>query len=130
MLGHCLGFGRPRFTLFCHQILFTLAILFYLLSRHWLVVALMPEQRPGDTRRLVGHGDEDDIGWPSHQQLFGPSRLGIWLGPAPAQYSSGTVYEQAPDIAVTAFRYPPQPILAATRMLSRDEAEPGRELSP
>ena len=27
-----------------------------------MVNALMPEQRPGDASRLIGHGDEDDIG--------------------------------------------------------------------
>lgn len=108
----------------------TLAIWFYLLCRHRLVVALISKQRPGDTGRLVGHGDEDDIGWSSLQQLFGPSRLGIWFGTTPAQYGAGTVDEQAPDIAVTALGYASQPVLAATRMLPGHKAETGRELSP
>ena len=38
--------------------------LFVCLRGHRLVDSLMPEQRLGDACRLIGHGDEDDIGLP------------------------------------------------------------------
>ena len=56
-------------------------------------------------------------------------------GPVPglARRQRSTVpramHEQAPDIAVPALRYAPQPVLAATRVLPGHETEPGRELS-
>ena len=39
------------------------------------------------------------------------------------------MHEQAPYVAIPALRYPPQSVLAATRVLPGHETEPGRELS-
>ena len=50
-------------------------------------------------------------------------------GAAPAQHGSRTMHEQAPDIAIPALRYPPQSVLAATRVLPGHQTESGRELS-
>ena len=99
------------------------------LSRHRLVDTLVAEQRPGDAGGLIGHGDQDDVGRPPGQELVGPAGLRARLGAAPAQHGSRAMHEPAPDIAVPALRYAPQPVLSATRVLPGHETEPGREMS-
>jgi len=119
-------------TLFRHQIVVTLAIWYPLSSRsggHGLVDTLVAEQRPGNAGCLIGHGDQDNVCRPPRQELIGPARPRARLGAVPAQYGSRTMHEQAPDVAIFALRYPPQPVLAATRVLPGHETEPSRELS-
>ncbi len=119
-------------TLFRHQIVVTLASWYRLagwLCRRRLVDTLVPEQCPGDAGRLIGHGDQDDVCRPPRQEPVGPVRPRALLGAAPAQHGSRPMHEQAPDVAIPALRYPPQSVLAATRVLSGHETEPGRELS-
>ena len=118
-------------ALFRHQIVVTLASLYPLSS--WSggrrsVDTLVSEQCPGDAGCLIGHGDQHDVCRPPRQEPVGPARPRARLGAAPAQHASRTMHEQAPDIAIPALRDPPQPVLAATRVLSGHETEPGREL--
>ena len=119
-------------TLFRHQIVVTLAIWCPLAG--WsggrrLVDTLVAEQRPGDAGCLIGHGDQHDVRRPPRQEPVGPAGPRARLGTAPAQHGSRTMHEQAPDIAIPALRYPPQPVLAATRVLPGHQTEPGRELT-
>ena len=93
------------------------------------VDTLVPEQCPGDAGCLIGHGDQHDVCRPPRQQLVGPTGTRTRLGAAPAQHRSRTMHEQAPDIAIPALRYSPQPVLTAARVLPGHETEPGRELS-
>ena len=97
-------------------------------SRHRLVDTLVAEQRPGDAGGLIGHGDQHDVGRPARQELFGPAGFSARLGAAPTQHGSRAMHEQAPDVAVPALRYAPQPVLAAARMLPGHQTEPGRKL--
>ncbi len=126
--GQHLGFDRSRLTLFRHHIVITLAIWFCPLCRHRLIIALMPEQRPGDPRCLVGHSDEDDIGWPTGEKLIGPTGICFWSRAVPTQHSSGAVHKQTPDIPISPLRYSSQLGLAPARLLSGNKTEPGREL--
>ena len=92
-------------------------------GKNWLcrrrsVDTLVPEQCPGDTGCLIGHGDQHHVCRPPRQEPVGPARPRARLGAAPAQHGSRTMHEQAPDIAIPALRYPSQSILAATRVLS------------
>ncbi len=119
-------------TLFRHQIVVTLASWCRLASwlcRRRLVDTFVPQQRPGDAGGLIGHGDQDNVCRPPRQELVGPAGTSTRLRAAPAQHGSRTMHEQAPYVAVPALRYPPQSVLAATRVLSGHETEPGRELS-
>ena len=98
-------------TLFRHQIVVTLASLYPLSS--WSggrrsVDTLVPEQCPGDTGCLIGHGDQHHVCRPPRQEPVGPARPRARLGAAPAQHGSRTMHEQAPDIAIPALRYPSQ----------------------
>ena len=118
-------------ALFRHQIVVTLASLYPLSS--WSggrrsVDTLVSEQCPGDAGCLIGHGDQHDVCRPPRQELVAPAGTRARLGAAPAQHASRTMHEQAPDIAIPALRDPPQPVLAATRVLSGHQTEPGREL--
>jgi len=119
-------------TLLRHQIVVTLASwrpLSSSLGGRRLVDTLVAEQCPGDASRLIGHGDQDNVCRPPLQEPVGPAGTRARLGAAPAQHRSRTMHEQAPDVAIPAPRYPPQPVLAATRVLPGHETEPGRELS-
>ena len=120
-------------ALFRHQIVVTLASLYPLSS--WSggrrsVDTLVSEQCPGDAGCLIGHGDQHDVCRPPRQEPVGPARPRARLGAAPAQHASRTMHEQAPDIAIPALRDPPQPVLAATRVLSGHETEPGESCRP
>ena len=118
-------------ALFRHQIVVALASLYPLSS--WSggrrsVDTLVSEQCPG--RRGLSYWP-----WRPARRLSAAapgagrsSRPRARLGAAPAQHASRTMHEQAPDIAIPALRDPPQPVLAATRVLSGHETEPGREL--
>ena len=119
-------------TLFRHQIVVTLASWYPLSS--WSggrrsVDTLVPEQCPGDAGCLIGHGDQHDVCRAPRQEPVGPAGPRARLGAAPAQHGSRTMHEQAPDIAIPALRYPPQSVLAATRVLPGHQTDPGRELS-
>ena len=93
------------------------------------VDTLVSEQCPGDAGCLIGHGDQHDVCRPPRQELVAPAGTRARLGASPAQHASRTMHEQAPYVAIPALRYPPQPVLAATRVLSGHQTEPGRELS-
>jgi len=118
-------------ALFRHQIVVTLASWHPLscwLGGRRLVDTLVPEQRPGDAGCLVGHGDQDNVCRSPRQELVAPAGTRVRLRAAPAQHRSRAMHEQAPYVTISALRYPPQSVLAATRVLPGHESEPSREL--
>ncbi len=115
-------------ALFRHQIVVTLASLYPLSS--WSggrrsVDTLVSEQCPGDACCLIGHGDQHDVCRPPRQEPVGSSQAPCpaWRGASAARFRAPCT-SRAPDIAIPALRDPPQPVLAATRVLSGHETEP------
>ena len=76
------------------------------------------EHRPHDTGRLVGHRHQDDIGGPARKQSFQPCRTPLLFAPGPQQNGSRTVNQELSQITVATLRYSPEPLLAATGVLS------------
>ena len=60
------------------------------LCRRRSVDTLVPEQCPGDTGCLIGHGDQHHVCRPPRQEPVGPARPRARLGAAPAQHGSRT----------------------------------------
>ena len=100
----------------------------YWLDRSWLVRAIMPEQGPGDTRCLVRHGDQRNIGRPSGQELVAPGSFTPWRGFAPSEHTAGAMNQEPAQIAVASFGDFPQAFAPAAGGLAWHDAQPGGKL--
>jgi len=85
--------------------------------------------RPGDARQFVGerHGDEPSRS--TLEKLPSPDgkRIGALVEPPKAR--SRPEHEQSPEIGIALFGDPAEPVLSAARVLSRNQAEPGRKVA-
>src|SRR5260221_8948405 len=84
---------------------------------------------PGHARNLVRKRDGDDLGRapPQQRREPGPMLGAVDLGVADDGECTG--HEQAAQIAVPLFADAAEPVLAPTRVLLRNESNPGREVT-
>src|SRR5258706_2483901 len=85
---------------------------------------------PGHARNLVSKRNGGDLGRAPRQQRRepGPMLGAVNLSVADDGQRSG--HEQAAQIAVSLFADAAEPVLAPTRVLLRNEPNPGREITP
>ena len=86
------------------------------------------QQRPGDPRQLVRDRGHDDVERPPPQQRVDPGPEPALAARADRHQRPGAVHELPPQVAVTPLAHPEQPLLAATRALSRDQPQPRCEV--
>jgi hypothetical protein len=86
--------------------------------------------RPDNARILVGERNGRDVHRPTIAQARQPSRPAEpYAAAAPTHDGAGTMDQQFAKVTVVALAHPAQPLLATARVLARDEAEPGGELT-
>src|ERR1700686_3082262 len=95
-------------------------------KRDGFLVSLAPGHHgPDHSRDLVGKRDGGNLGRPPCQQgrkpgpMFGAMDLGV------TDHSKRAGHKQAAQIAVTLFAYIAEPLLASTRVLLRNQPDPG-----
>src|SRR6185437_5747774 len=86
------------------------------------------KQGPNDSRRLIGQRDRSHFQWLPRNQPSEPAVGEAGLQASPANDGQGTSQEQAPNGAVTHLGDSAEPFFSAARVLSWDEAKPGREI--
>src|ERR1019366_8008487 len=95
----------------------------------FLVALALGHHGPGHSRNLVGKRDGGNLGRLSRQQRREP-------GPMPGAMDLGVTddgecssHEQAAQIAVTLLAYIAEPLLTSTRVLLRNQPDPGGEVT-
>lgn len=137
-------FSRPRSDLSCHHVMIACAIgggspfkvgcrdiaMPYSCRRSRVagfVVPVMRQKRPDCAHVLVRQRHCRDVLVAPGQKVLQP-RVGFWFAFGHPDHRPGTVNQQRAQIGVTPFADALQRRFASGRMLSRHNAEPGREL--
>src|SRR6516164_3152918 len=95
----------------------------------WPVVAAAGQQCPGDARHLVRQRYGHHLERSPRQELRQPGIfLRVVLGPP--QHGMRPDHKNTPQVAVTLLRDRSKLVFAASRILSRDEPNPGGKITP
>src|SRR5271166_2589364 len=98
-------------------------------ERSGFFVAFAPSHhRPRHPGDLVGERDGRDLRWSPRQQRGEPRPMPGAMDFGIADHSQGACREQTAQITIASFADIAEPVLAATRVLLRDEPDPGREV--
>ncbi len=102
------------------------------LSRHGgthLEFLSSAQHRPGDPSHFVGHPDRRHHGGASGTKGRDPASQSRPVGLAKPHHGRCSDHQQAPQIGLTLFRDPAEPLLASARVLTRHQPDPGCELA-